>query len=262
MVKYKNKINKRFIIFNKGESLGMMVLLVLIAILLAFSIFRPAIKLSKRDRMAFHNLDSLLAAQESQRITNESTEQKEGVAMQRSKRDPPEGKPPGKKATGRSKPEEATYPPPKKESNPSYKKTAEPPAKKASPIELIDINLADSTALLALPQIGTTMSSRIHRYRERLGGFVAMEQLFEIKGMDSARFEAIRPHIILERQEVRQIHVNSDEFKVLLRHPYLEYEQVKAIVNYRDRRGLIKQWSQLQGIIGDCNPLLEEYISY
>ena len=80
--------------------------------------------------------------------------------------------------------------------------------------------------------------------------------------MDSARFEAIRPYIILERQEVRKLHVNSDEFKVLLRHPYLEYEQVKALVNYRERRGLIKPWSQLQGIIGDCNPLLEEYISY
>lgn len=250
MAKYKKKINKRFIIFNKGESFGMMVLLVLIAILLAFSIFRPAIKLSKRDRMAFHNLDSLLAAQESQRITDS------GVSKPKEVSNPPpkEASNPGFRKT--------TNPPQKKASNPSFRKSAEPPAKKTSPIELININIADSTALLALPQIGATMSSRIHRYRERLGGFVAMEQLFEIKGMDSARFEAIRPYIILERQEVRKLHVNSDEFKVLLRHPYLEYEQVKALVNYRERRGLIKQWSQLQGIIGDCNPLLEEYISY
>lgn len=243
MVKYKKKINKRFIIFNKGESLGMMVLLVLIAILLAFSIFRPAIKLSKRDRMAFHNLDSLLAAQ------------------QRPTRDPIAENTSPEKVSDPS-PKEVPPPRSKEMAKPRPNKATEAPATRASPIELMDINLADSTALLALPQIGNTMSSRIHRYRERLGGFVAMEQLFEIKGMDTARFEAIRPYIILGHQEVRKLQVNSDEFKVLLRHPYLEYEQVKAIVNYRERRGLIKQWSQLQGIIGDCNPLLEEYISY
>ena len=79
------------------------------------------------------------------------------------------------------------------------------------------------------------MASRIHRYRSRLGGFVSMEQLYEIRGMDTARFEAIKPYIILEANEITKINVNQDEFKALLRHPYLEYEQVKAIVNQRNR---------------------------
>ena len=116
--------------------------------------------------------------------------------------------------------------------------------------------------MVALPQIAEVMASRIHRYRNRLGGFVALEQLFEVKGMDEARFNAIKPYLVLENSEIVKINVNQDEFKTLLRHPYLEYEQVKAIVNHRERRGFIKDWEQLKGIVGDVNPLLERYVSY
>ena len=106
------------------------------------------------------------------------------------------------------------------------------------------------------------MASRIQRYRNRLGGFVSTEQLYEIKGMDTMRFETIKPYITLETNEITKLDVNRDEFKALLRHPYLEYEQVKAIVNHRERKGLIKDWQQLKGIVGDVNPLLEQYVCY
>ena len=89
-----------------------------------------------------------------------------------------------------------------------------------------------------------------------------MEQLFEVKGMDPDRFETIKPYIILENKDIRKINVNQDEFKTLLRHPYLEYDQVKAIVNHRERKGWIKGWKELQGIVGTVNPLLEEYVEY
>ena len=133
-------------------------------------------------------------------------------------------------------------------------------AKKVIPI--LDINTADSLTLTALPQIGEVMSSRIHRYRNRLGGFVSFEQLFEIKGMDSARYNTIMPYLIMENTEIIKINVNQDEFKTLLRHPYLEYDQVKAIVNHRERKGFIRNWNQLKEIIGEVNPLLEAYVTY
>ena len=268
MVKYKKKINKRFIILSKGESIGMMVLLSLIVILLAFSIFRPAMKLSENDRRAFHNLDSLLAVQEARKQASEPLAQQEaphtatkpqrGESSLNKNGTQKDGSQKDGSQKNRPKMNDLNKEGFKKE---SFKKEG-PMKAKASPIKPLDLNTADSTALLALPQIGSTMSSRIHRYRDRLGGFVALEQLFEVKGMDTARFETIRPYILLENHEIRKLNVNSDEFKVLLRHPYLEYEQVKAIVNYRERRGLIKQWSQLQGILGDCNPYLEQYLAY
>ena len=89
-----------------------------------------------------------------------------------------------------------------------------------------------------------------------------MDQLFEVKGMDTSRFETIRPYLDLDPKEIRHLNVNQDEFKTLLRHPYLEYDQVKAIVNHRERKGLIRNWQQLREIAGEVNPLLERYLSY
>ena len=60
----KKKFNKGLIVLNKGERIAMFNLLGMIVIFLAYSVFRPMIRLSENDRMAFHNLDSLLALQE------------------------------------------------------------------------------------------------------------------------------------------------------------------------------------------------------
>lgn len=239
----KKSFNRGLIVLNKGERIAVISLLSIIAIFLGISIFRPEIKLSRKERMAFHNLDSMIAIQE-----KAIKEQQEKVALSENK----------------------TFSEPvfeQKANSPSYSKLAlkdsKPKPKPASKsIPILDINAADSTALIDLPQIGQVMASRIHRYRNRLGGFVSMTQLFEVKGMDQDRFETIKPYIVLEHSEITKINVNQDEFKTLLRHPYLEYEQVKAIVNHREKKGFINNWEQLQGIVGDVNPLLESYVCY
>lgn len=138
-----------------------------------------------------------------------------------------------------------------------------PVAKKA--ISPVDINTVDSTALVELPQIGGYTASRILAFRDKLGGFIDKEQLRDVKGMDSARFNAIQPYIIIGEAELRKIDVNRADFKTLVGHPYLNYEQVKRIVNQREKRGMIKNWAQLQSLIendGEVNPLLEHYLKY
>lgn len=231
------KINNGLIVMSKGERIGVISLLSVITLLLAFSVFRPAIRFSRQEELAHHNLDSMIALQ--QKVSRiEKEEEVTAVSNSSAK--------PSTKPSGSSKP-------------------SEPKAPVASPskaIPVLDINVADSLELVSLPQIGEVMASRIHRYRDRLGGFVAFDQLFEVKGMDSARFATIKPYITLENKEIRKLDVNRDEFKTLLRHPYLEYDQVKALVNHRERKGLIKNWEQLKGIVGEVNPFLEPYIQY
>ncbi len=247
----KKRINKGLIVLNKGERIAVISLLTLIAILLAFSVFRPVIKLTKKERMAFHNLDSLIAVQEEALRKERYEAEKKTTPIAMTEQKPESYKP--KSNYHDSKPKQASqYAGNESKSYPKETKN----------IPILDLNQADSTALVALPQIGEVMASRIHRYRSRLGGFVSMEQLYEIRGMDTARFEAIKLYIVLEANEITKINVNQDEFKALLRHPYLEYEQVKAIVNHRERKGLIKDWTQLKGIVGDVNPLLKEYVCY
>ena len=141
--------------------------------------------------------------------------------------------------------------------------SAAPTEKKAIPI--VDLNTVDSTTLVELPQIGPYTAVRIIEFREKLGGFIDKEQLRDVKGMDDARFAAIQPYINRGAVEIRKIDVNRADFKTLVHHPYLNYEQVKRIVNQREKRGMIKNWAQLEELIkeeGEVNPLLEQYVKY
>ena len=154
------------------------------------------------------------------------------------------------KSTAKKKEEQKGW-----ESKPAIKKT----------IPIVDLNTVDSTTLVELPQIGGYMALRILAFRDKLGGFVDKEQLRDVKGMDSTRFATIEPYINIGVAETRKIDVNRDDFKTLVSHPYLSYEQVKRIFNQREKRGMIKDWAQLEALLkeeGDLNPLLEHYLKY
>lgn len=256
MKKPKKKINNGLIVMNKGERIGVISLLSVITVLLAFSVFRPVIKFSNKDELAYHNLDSMIAIQEreaKQRSQYAGATNAEQASITTSKPTANKSETISNRPIGNSNENIG------KPNKTILDKTA---SYESKTIPILDINIADSLTLMELPQIGEVMASRIQRYRERLGGFVSLDQLFEVKGMDSARFVTIKPYIILETTEIRKINVNRDEFKTLLRHPYLEYDQVKAIVNHRERKGLIKNWEQLKGITDEVNPFLEHYIRY
>ena len=110
----------------------------------------------------------------------------------------------------------------------------------------VDINRADSVTLLPLPGIGPVFAGRIIRYRDLLGGFFEVNQLNEVYGMPEETVELIRDKIVIDTMIVRKILLNSAEFKELLRHPYLEYDEVRAILNFRDFTGEIRSISELR----------------
>ena len=130
--------------------------------------------------------------------------------------------------------------------------------------EPIDLNTADTTLLKQLPGIGDAFAKWIVNYREKLGGYCETEQLLEVYRMDTARFNGIKDYVKIDSTFIpKKLKINTDEFKVLLKHPYLEYEDVKKIVNYREQKGLITSWEQLAKVVGDgINPKLRYYIDY
>lgn len=100
-----------------------------------------------------------------------------------------------------------------------------------------NLNTADSTDLVQLYNIGPTFARRIIGYRTRLGGFVDKSQLWEVKGMDSVRYNDIAPHLYANPADIRQMDLNSVTLDQLKRHPYLDYYQAKAIVQLREDAG-------------------------
>jgi DNA uptake protein ComE-like DNA-binding protein len=116
---------------------------------------------------------------------------------------------------------------------PSAYKTSNP-----LPKILPDINSCDSTDLLFIKGIGPSRASRILKYRDMLGGFHHEDQLDEVYGLDSTVLTELKSNISLERGNVNNaILINSVSFKELLKHPYFDYSQTKAIINYRKQHG-------------------------
>ena len=129
---------------------------------------------------------------------------------------------------------------------------------------IIDLNTADTTLLKQLPGIGGAYAKWIVNYREKLGGYCATEQLLEVYRMDTVRFNGIKDYVKIDSAFIpNKLKINSDAFKVLLKHPYLEYDDVKKIANHREQKGMITSWEQLVKIIGNsANPKLRYYIDY
>lgn len=113
---------------------------------------------------------------------------------------------------------------------------------------LIDLNLADSAQLQSIKGLGPVFASRIIRYRDRLGGFYSKDQLREVFGLDSSKFAQWTPQFKLSISNLRKINVNTAEFNDFKKHPYLNYKQVNAIIQYRKQHGEFHALSDLSKI--------------
>lgn len=100
----------------------------------------------------------------------------------------------------------------------------------------VELNGADSAMLDAVRGIGPYYAKKILSYRELLGGYYSVEQLKEIKmtyfNTDSAAY-----YFFVDSGLIRQRDLDTMSFKSVLRHPYLEYENVKAIFNAKRKFG-------------------------
>ena len=111
----------------------------------------------------------------------------------------------------------------------------------------VDVNSADTTALIDLPGIGSKLALRIINFREKLGGFYAIEQLKETYGLPDSTFQKIRPFLYLSGS-VKTININTANKDELKLHPYIKWNLGNAIVEYRNQHGLFKTLEDLKRI--------------
>jgi competence ComEA-like helix-hairpin-helix protein len=98
---------------------------------------------------------------------------------------------------------------------------------------LVNINTADTTELKALKGIGSYYAKQIVEYRERLGGYYQIDQLYEIERLREETIQMIEPFIIFDTTIIRKVHINSDKASVLVRHPYITWNMAKNIEDHR-----------------------------
>lgn len=118
----------------------------------------------------------------------------------------------------------------------------------ATVVKSIDINTTDTTALIALPGIGSKLASRIINFRNKLGGFYTIEQVAETYGLPDSTYQRIKPFLQIDNIAVAQFSVNTDDAKTLQQHPYIKWNIANAIVQYRQQHGAFKNLDELEQI--------------
>lgn len=116
---------------------------------------------------------------------------------------------------------------------------------------LIELNSADSLALLQLTGIGPVFASRILKYRNLLGGFYGKHQLLEVYGFPEETYHAISENLTTDSLQVEKLRINFAGYAELIRHPYFEKSNVEAILNFRQNNGPFSSQEQLltEGLI-------------
>jgi DNA uptake protein ComE-like DNA-binding protein len=116
-------------------------------------------------------------------------------------------------------------------------------------MEKFDLNKADSVQLISIYGVGEKLSARIIKYRSRLGGFISIEQLTEVYGLDTTVVNELKKKSFIEENfRPKSLDVNLATEKELATHPYIKYAVAKAITAYRFQHGPFKSIDDLTNI--------------
>lgn len=119
------------------------------------------------------------------------------------------------------------------------------PHKQSRIVQEVDVNVADSAAWEALPGIGPVLAVRIINFRDKLGGFITIDQIREVYGLRDSTFLLINPYLKLKTAHVNKININTATKEELKVHPYIRWQLANMIVNYRSQHG---NFNELAGL--------------
>ncbi len=100
---------------------------------------------------------------------------------------------------------------------------------------VLNLNTTDTTELQLIRGIGAYTAGRIIRYREELGGFYSPVQLTD-EALQNLHLDSLLPHFTASPDSLRTLNVNRCSVAQLVKHPYLRFEQAKAIYQLRRKK--------------------------
>lgn len=129
------------------------------------------------------------------------------------------------------------------------------PRPERAPLWRLELNTADTAALIALPGIGPAFARGIVRYRERLGGYHALDQLAEVHVLKDKpdAVARIKELLVIDTLAIRRIAVNTCTVEELAAHPYARWAMAKPLIAYRQQHGPFRSIAELR-----ANPALDE----
>ena len=116
----------------------------------------------------------------------------------------------------------------------------------APPPPLVDVNDASEADLTAVRGIGPFYAKQILDYRDRLGGFLSVEQVAETPKLREGAFAQWADQLTVApaARPTTPLRINQLDARALARHPYLPYSKAATLVAYRQHHGAF-------GVVGD-----------
>lgn len=105
----------------------------------------------------------------------------------------------------------------------------------ASKIDFLNINIATAQELECISGLNKNLAVRIINYRDKLGGFVSLDQYKEVYGLSAyLQCRLMKQTTIQKNYTPKQLSLNHSSFKELIAHPYISPAIAKAMVDYRN----------------------------
>lgn len=136
---------------------------------------------------------------------------------------------------------------------------------KIEKVELIDINRATKEDLMKVYGIGDKISDRILEQKNKLGAFVAMEQLQDVWGLSPEVITKLNQYFRVNTTAgIKKININNASIKELTQFPFFKYTLAKEIVIYRSMNGDIKteDLSKIKGFPVDKIKIIALYLEF
>lgn len=112
-----------------------------------------------------------------------------------------------------------------------------------------DINSATAQDLKAINGIGEILSVRIIKFRDRLGGFLVNEQLYDVYGAEPEVVERMLGRFkVLTKPDIQKININTASIQEISGLVYIKYKIAAKIVAYRENVGSIGSFDELTKI--------------
>jgi len=126
-----------------------------------------------------------------------------------------------------------------------------------------NLNTASASQLKSIRGIGDKLSTRIIKFRDRLGGFLINEQLYDVYGLEPDVAEnALEKFQVLNPPTVNKINVNTATILEISSLVYIPYQVAIEIVEHRELQGRIESFEQLTLIEGFPAEKLERIVLY